>query len=143
MKQTDFEIGEELVERGEYDSAFCFFEAIATDPNQTPPIRADAYTWMGTLVRIMPSLGDGDECGLSFYKRALELHPDHVWAMLGIVETFGDHFPDHQDAQAFRIAMRGLNQRLEWFDDRTRKEITQICMRYTDAYSEGASASGR
>ncbi|MBI1929280.1 hypothetical protein HYR99_34175 [Candidatus Poribacteria bacterium] len=66
MKQTDFEIGEELVEHGEYDSAFCFFEAITTDPNQIPPIRADAYTWMGTLVRIMPSLGDGDECGLSF-----------------------------------------------------------------------------
>ena len=80
MKQTDFEIGEELVERGEYDSAFCFFEEIATDPNRIPTIRADAYTWMGTLVRILPSLGDGDECGLSFYKRALELHPDNVWA---------------------------------------------------------------
>jgi hypothetical protein len=86
---------------------------------------------MGTLVRIMPALGDGDECGLSFYKRALELHPGNVWAMLGIVETFGDRFPDHQDTAAFRTAMHGLRQRLELLDDCARKEIMQIYVRYS------------
>jgi hypothetical protein len=126
MNKLDFQVGERLAEQGEYEKAFRFFQRVATDSNQNAACRADAYVWMGTLVRAEPRLGEGDECGFSFYRRALDLDPDNLWAMLGVADTFGDYVPDHQDKAAFRRAMQWLTQHWDSLDERVREDVIRI-----------------
>lgn len=132
MNRTDFHPGEVLMGQGEHEKAFRFFQAIATDLALDARRRADAYTWLGSLVRIDPSLGEGDECGLSFYQRAVELDSDNLGAMLGIAETFGDSIADHQDQASFRRAIAWLLEHEGALDERLRSELERIRRKHAD-----------
>lgn len=127
------------MEQGDHEEAFRFFQAIACDAAQDSRSRADAYVWMGTLVRIAPSLGDEDECGLSFYQRALELDPENLGAMVGIVETFGGHVPDHQDDSSFRRAMAWLLRHRDSLNEDVRGEIDRIRSKHARVLSGSPS----
>jgi len=101
-----------LVHSGQYHKAYKIARRVAEDHSAPHSVRADAFYLLGVLTEILPQFGCGDECGLSYYKRALELRPDHLWAMYGVVATFGERFPSHQDVEAVRRALDGLMPRI-------------------------------
>jgi len=106
-----------------YKKAFQLLCALAYDDTQPPHVRANAFCDLGVLTQIAPQYGDGDECGLSYYKRGLELVPDHLWCLYGVVSTFGETFPAHGDLQAARSALEILSRRLDEIDHAETKEF--------------------
>ena len=56
------------------------------------------------------ALGD-DESGLVYYQHALSLSSDNFDALYGIVRSFGEAFPHHQDISAFELAYIHLIRR--------------------------------
>ena len=104
--EDKYAIAEALYEDLEYKKSFSLFQEIALDTNNSNVTRADAYNMMGILVECCdPSLASGDdESGLEHYKAALELDEDNLAALAGIMGSFGESFPDHQDTAAFRAA---------------------------------------
>lgn len=110
----------ELIATGAYDEAFALLNVVVRNPNYTDDMKAEAYHLLGTLTQIDPAFGEGDECGLSYYLRALQLNPRHLWAAYGVVSTFGPQIPDHQDTNAFKNAMSAVSLRLDELDVRAR-----------------------
>ena len=112
-----------LMQANEFPEAFAICRSVAYDTNATTNDRADAFQMLGTIVQCTPTLGDTDECGLSYFKRALEIDPEHLWACLGIVTTFGKNFPDHQDVAAVKSALEKLLLRIDDVPASSRKTI--------------------
>lgn len=120
--EDKYAIAEALCKDHEYKKSFFLFQEIALDTNNSNVTRADAYTMMGILVECFePSLASGDdESGLEHYKAALELDEGNLAALAGIMGSFGESFPHHQDTAAFRAAYnRAMLRRNEF----TKEEI--------------------
>ena len=101
-----------LIEQGAYDQSVHLLKQIVADPKCANDAKADALQMLGAMTQVDPT-AVGDDCALPYYKRALELCPNHLWALHGIVATFGDHFPDHQDVAAVKHALEQLKPRLD------------------------------
>lgn len=86
-------------------------------------VLADAYHMLGTIVQVLPQFGDGDECGLSYFKRSLDIDPSHVWANVGVLSTFGKRFPDHHDVEAVKNAIVALDDRYNALPDDVRSLV--------------------
>ena len=111
MLPPDLDVADALVREFRVAEAWPILESIVADNSLSPEIRSDAYQLLGCIVEIDPSYGDGDECGLSFYRQAVELVPNHLWANYAIVSNYGDAIPQHQDRSAFMKALKALNGR--------------------------------
>jgi hypothetical protein len=105
-----FLVAEELIKKLSTRKAFEIFKSIAMNSRLRPEERADAYASMGELIECWdPSLAPGDdESGLVYYQCALLLDSDNFDALYGIVRSFGEAFPNHQDIDAFELAYNNL-----------------------------------
>jgi hypothetical protein len=106
------EMATKLALSGDFGKAFEMLKWYAKQETTARWDKAVAFQGMGGLVQCDPSLGDGDECGLSYYKRALAHDPENLWALHGVVTTLGRNVPDHQDLEAVRSALDKLLPRL-------------------------------
>ena len=91
---------QQLMVRGQLNEAVTLLKAIVADQTETEDERASAYHLLGTLTRIDPTFGDGDECGLEHFKNAIRIDPQHLESLHGIVDTFGPLPCYHQDVEA-------------------------------------------
>lgn len=101
-----------LIEKGKYDEAVRLLRQVVNDPTYDKAGKADAFQLLGTMTQVDPT-AVGDDYALPYYNHALELCPNHLWALHGIVTTFGDHAPDHQDLNALKQAIDQLMPRLD------------------------------
>jgi|GEM_PF-6163667 len=113
----------ELIAKGAYREAFALLKSVVRNPNCNDCVKADAYHLLGALTQIDPTFGDGDECGLSYYQRAIQLNSHHLWAAYGVISTFGPQVPDHQDAGAFEAAMSTVSLRINELDTRAQNTV--------------------
>lgn len=67
-----------------------------------------------------------DDQPLPYYKRALELSPNHLWALHGVVTTFGDHAPFHQDVAAVKHAIQQLKPRFDELGESAAEEVLRM-----------------
>lgn len=118
---SELTIAQELFERAEFDAAFPLLSRIASDESQPRDERSLAYAMMGASVSVWPSLYPDDQTGLTFIKKAIELDPSNDYAWWCVLESFGEHYPYHQDVVLFR---RGF----EWLAHRPLKpyEVTRL-----------------
>jgi hypothetical protein len=123
--QDAVDMAMDLISNGEYESAFHLLRQAAENTSLGSERRADAYQVMGALVQIVPQLGDGDESGLSFYKCALAIAPDHLWASIGVISTFGDLPYQHKDEAAFLAAEAVARRQWSQLDEAARTEVNQ------------------
>jgi tetratricopeptide (TPR) repeat protein len=113
-----------LIESAKYDEAAQIIHQIIDDSDATINEKADAFQFLGLLAQIYPaSINDDD--AFSYYKQALELLPDHLGSLMGVVTTYGNHFPDHQDYNAFESAMKKLLKRIDEIDENAVDEIVK------------------
>lgn len=102
MTNSPILVVQSKIQSGSFDEAHALLSQIVSDRETCPQVKADAYVWLGTLARIHPASSPDDESGLTHYLKALECNPNEVWAMIGIIESFGAHFPDHQKVALVR-----------------------------------------
>lgn len=106
---------DEASEQCRYEEAFRLYAKIASDESKDPLLRAYAYACMGWLVVPSPGLGEGeDESGYTYFVRAIEIAPDCGDAWSGLITTYGDRFPKHQDQGRF---LEGLGRLLQIRND--------------------------
>jgi tetratricopeptide (TPR) repeat protein len=106
---------DDLREQGRYEEAFDLYAKIASDASNDAHLRAYVYASMGWLIVPCPNLGEGrDESGYAYFARALELVSDCGDAWSGLVTTYGDHMPYHQDQGRF---LEGLGRLLQVQDE--------------------------
>jgi hypothetical protein len=116
MSASDIDTAHELIARHDLVPAFDLLTRVVADPQCAPNVKADAYQLLGVIVIIDPKFGETDEfgssddSGLSFFKRAIELCPDHFSALHGIVLGFGELSCDHQDVGITEYALHKLMQ---------------------------------
>src|SRR5262245_55410862 len=122
--------GMQLFHAGAFHEAFACFQRLALDVAADRAARADAFNLMGVAVLASPDLGVGDECGLSFYRQALELDPDNLGALLNVVATCGDHIPDHQDLELLQLAISGLERRWGELDATAQASVAAKRVKY-------------
>lgn len=118
MSRAALQCAEARIQAGSFDEASSILHSIVDSDAASAEVKADAWVWLGTLSRICPSVGPTDESGHSSYVQALALVPDHLWAMVGVIDSFGEHFPDHQDAALVRRLIPKLRQRSSELDER-------------------------
>lgn len=116
MSRTTVQNAEERILAGSYDEAASILRSII-DSNVASEVKADALVWLGTLSRMWPAVSPTDQSGHSSYVQALALVPDHLWAMVGVIDSFGEHVPDHQDAVLVRQLIPKLRQRASELDE--------------------------
>jgi hypothetical protein len=105
----NFNIGEQYFESRQYDFAFDIFRKIANDETADKVLRANSFNLMGVIISgFAPHLDKEDESGLKYFKKAIELDPDHIGALLNIVDTFGKLPSMHSDHLAFHLAYKKL-----------------------------------
>ena len=123
--ETELDISQGLIESGNFAEAFRKLKKLVLDDKLSTADRATAYQMLGSLVLVCPSLGDEDECGLSYYKQALEFDPNNLWAHYGIVSTLGVHFPDHQDVRSARRSLATIQARIDELPDSAHEIIVK------------------
>ena len=101
-----FEKGEELYYSGNYEESFAIFKAILNDAETTSVERSDALNMLGVLLDSDPNLILDSEFqqSVKFFKRAIELNPDNLGALLNVIEGFGNSFNQHRDLELFKLA---------------------------------------
>jgi hypothetical protein len=104
----DLEAAQQLAVQGDFDGAFGPLRGIAHDQARPPADRAVAFALMSMLVAAWPSLYPDDQTGLTFLRQAIELNPDEEYAWWNVIESFGDHYPAHQDVPLLRRAFDWL-----------------------------------
>ncbi len=119
------EIAAEFIERRDYDFAFELLLRTAEDLALSSQERADAWQMLGGLTQIDPAYGDGDESGLSYYQRALQVAPEHVWAAMGVVSIFGDRPYQHKNNAAFQKAYVIASRNWDQLDTAARQELNE------------------
>ncbi|WP_243516894.1 MULTISPECIES: hypothetical protein [unclassified Candidatus Cardinium] len=122
-----FALAEDLIDQLKYKEAFQVFQEVALNSENSPVERANAYAGMGELVECCdPGLASGDdESGLEFYKQALLLDNHNFHALLGIIGSFGESFPDHQDVAIFKLAYHQLINRKSKLDIKDLKTLKE------------------
>ena len=130
----------ELIATGEYDSAFQILSQTAGDATLAADVRADAYQMLGVLVQISPDLSDGDESGLSHYERALKVSPNHLWAAMGIVSTFGERPYQHRNRSAFLAAEAVVRHQWLYLDAAAREKVQERRHVYDSGFGAPPSA---
>ncbi|HEX5102540.1 MAG TPA: hypothetical protein VFV87_01935 [Pirellulaceae bacterium] len=136
---VDLETVDLLVTAGKYTEAVQLLRSIADDPAAPSQARVDAFQFLGTMTKVDPS-AMGEDFALPYFQRALQLKPDHLWALQGIVATFGDHAPDHQDKAALLFAAERLLARANELPQAVVSEVRQRLERF-HAGPPGADAA--
>ncbi len=113
-----------LIESAKYDEAAQIIHQVIDDSNATINERADAFQLLGLLAQVNPA-SIGNDNAFSLYKQALELLPDHIWSLMGVVMTYGNHAPNHQYYNAFESAMNKLLNRLGELDESAADEVVK------------------
>lgn len=103
-------LAEQLLAECNAREAFAIYKAIALDSSYSASLRAHAYAGMGEIIECWePSLVLGDDkSGLLHYHHALLLDENNFHALYGIIRSFGDTFPFHQDVILFEKAYKRL-----------------------------------
>jgi len=112
--------GEQMFFAGDYQGAFDVFQRIAHDVSRSVADRSVAFSSMSSLVVAMPFLHPDDQTGLCFLQRAIELDSENDYAWWCVVESFGEHYPAHQDTHLLRRAISFLDRRSLTADERVR-----------------------
>jgi len=113
MKDMTYESAMANLENGQYKKAFETFKVLAEMIATPKEIRADCFNMMGAIINAFDPYidADSDESGLTYFRKAIDLQPNHVGALLNIVENFDPKrsFPSlHNDSDAFQLAARRL-----------------------------------
>lgn len=114
-----------LVREYRLDEAESQFQALANDLSLSREDRADCYQMLGVIVEIDPSRGRGDDVGLFYYRKALELVPDHLWASYAIATTYGSSGARHEDFSIFQTAMKNLERRKAELDAKSLRFVVE------------------
>jgi hypothetical protein len=120
MTAPDIRDAERLFFEGDFDGAFARFRRIAGDDARSLADRSIAFASMASLVVAWPSLHPEDQTGLTFLQRAIELDPANACAWWCVIESFGEHYPSHQDAPLVRRALDWLGRQPLTAADRDR-----------------------
>lgn len=112
MMNCSFEKGEELYYNGNYKESFEVFKAILNDSKITLIKKSDVFNMLGVLLSIEPSLSINNEFkeSLSYFKKAIELNPNNLGALLNIVEGFGKSFDQHENIKLFKLVYDKLTE---------------------------------
>lgn len=98
-----------LAESGEYEQAFQAFKEIEKQNPQDPKLRAYCIARMGDLIVPCPWLTEyDDESGLEYFKRAIAITEECGPAWVGVLSSYDELPPGHQDIDLVKEARKRL-----------------------------------